>query len=206
MILDEIYWKGVQRSHGGGDVRDPPSNTTSAWSMLSSTANNQTYAQIGVKRGFGEPSNSFFYEFKGNNGAPPQLHVLFGVSNGTNRFWVQLVPPADGIRNWHLRLNIDNTIQGYTWWDPFSATGFNSSKAYPVWSGETHYLGTDIMGSTYSPTTFDSLTVQQFTASGAEYWRPQYSGDNTRGATPGGYRYGFAWTYSDSFKIWTYGT
>jgi hypothetical protein len=103
-------------------------------------------------------------------------------------------------------MNIDNTIQGYTWWDPFTPNGFNSSKAFPLWSGETHYHGTDIEGSSPNPTTFNSLTVQQFNSSGTEYWRSQYSGDSTRGAAPGRYRYGFAWTYSDSFKIWTFGT
>jgi hypothetical protein len=192
-------------SHRMGNICDSVhfGNTTSAWSMLAAGGNVQAYAQIGVLRLWGQSSNWFFYEYRNAAGNDVQQQ-LFPVQNGTNRFWVQLVPPADGVPNWHLRMNIDATIEAYTPWDPFSAGGFNTAGSSPQWLGETHYRFTDIDGGTYSPTRFESVASQARGAQGQEIWNSEFGSTTTHINDDS--RYGFAYTYSDAFNIWTVGT
>lgn len=202
------YGASAVISHRYGVLCDGQGRATNAntvWTALG--AGDDRYAQIGTLRREGEPRNHFFFETQRFLTVTYQRthYDMFDVNDGTNRFWVQLVPAADGVGTWHLRLNIDSSIMGVTGWDPFSQDGWKTGHGFGAWSGETKFLGSDMPGSTYNPSVLAQLSTQGFNG-GGETWRPQYSGDNMAGMSPGGSRYGFAWTYADAFKIWTIGT
>ena len=140
------------------------SNVTAAFVVLQNRSAT-SWVQTGVVRAWGEPAwfyaehKSAFGEYRltyydSSRGWAP---INYG---GVNRFWVQYVGPADGVNQNHWRLNVDSSIMDFTPWG-IGSTGANLSDNYllPAWTGETHYLGTDIMG-TNNPTRYWGMTAQ----------------------------------------------
>jgi hypothetical protein len=101
----------------------------------------------------------------------------------------------------HDWLNVDQTVLMETPWSPWAFNGLNGSRVglRAVFSGETHYQGSDMPGSQSYPARFQNLTLQQpndqWTATMPTFY----------GTGPGGPRYGFGRDGTRSFNVWTFG-